>query len=37
MPPEASTSWQIAAAIVVIVVVFVIAAYFELRERKKTK
>jgi len=28
-------TWQIAGAIVVIVVVFVIAAYFEYRERKK--
>jgi len=30
-------TWQIAGAIVMIIVVFVIAAYFEYLERKKTK
>jgi len=30
-------TWQIAGAIVVIILVFVIAAYFEYLERKKTK
>jgi len=30
-------TWQIAGAIVVIIVVFVIAAYFEYLEGKKTK
>jgi len=30
-------TWQIIGAIVMVVIIFAIAAYFEYRERKKTK